>query len=167
MSHVPTDFPYDFSHLEMKYAEIQGDSSREIAVQSASTVMTYVNPPFILEDSGLFINSLGGFPGPYSSYIFGTLGWEGILKLVGDSRVAKFYSVIVYVDDDRDIHVFVGEVMGKISGEGRGDGGFGFDPIFVPEGHEQTFAEMGEEKNQISHRSRSVLSFLSYLEKKV
>lgn len=151
----------------MKYPEIQGESSREIAVQSASTVMTYVKPPFILEDSGLFINSLGGFPGPYSSYIFETLGWEGILKLVGESRAAKFYSVIVYVDTDRDIHVFVGEVMGRIKEEGRGDGGFGFDPIFVPEGYEQTFAEMGEEKNQISHRSRSVLSFLNYLEKKV
>ena len=168
MSRVEPDFPYIFEHYKMKYPEIQADSTFEIAVQSAATVMTYVNPPFLLEDSGLFVGSLGGFPGPYSSYIYQTIGWRGIISLMvdDDDRAARFYSVLVYVDEDRSINVFRGKVGGTIARDGRGEGGFGFDPIFVPEGYSKTFGEMGEEKNSISHRSNSVRKSLEYLRSK-
>ncbi len=159
----------ELSWIKLKYPELQGNSLAEIAIGSLGTVLSALtterNEYYFLEDAGLFINILKGFPGPYSSYVFETLGWEGILSLLNGKkdRNAEFRSVCaVYYNGE--IRTFTGTIKGRISSQGRGKQGFGFDPIFVPEGANETFAEMSiEEKNRFSHRVRSVSLMIDWV----
>uniref|UniRef100_A0A7C3IT17 XTP/dITP diphosphatase n=1 Tax=Candidatus Methanomethylicus mesodigestus TaxID=1867258 RepID=A0A7C3IT17_9CREN len=143
--------------------EIQSDSLERIAEHAAASAAAKLGCPVIAEDSGLFIKSLGGFPGPYSSYAFKTIGCSGILRLmegVSDRRAA-FRCSIAYAVPGNPTLLFAGEALGFISDSARGTRGFGFDPIFKSnEGRGLTFAEMeAEEKDRISHRGRAFRSF--------
>lgn len=146
--------------------EFQGTDIEEISTRSAMLAYVYLNRPVLVEDAGLFIEALNGFPGPYSSYVYKTIGINGILKLLSgvSNRRAYFKSVATIALKNR-LLLGVGIVYGEITHEPRGTRGFGFDPIFRPEGRERTFAEMNlEEKNQISHRARAVTEvFREYL----
>ena len=145
--------------------EIQSEDIARIAVVAASTAYSILGEPVAVEDAGLFIDALGGFPGPYSSYVYKTIGIRGILKLmegVADRR-ARFRAVIAYAGP-WGVEVFEGVVEGRIAEEPRGSGGFGFDPIFIPDGYKKTFAEMGvEEKSRISHRARAASRLCEWL----
>ncbi len=145
--------------------EIQSSSLHEIAQHSCQQVLETVNQPLFVEDAGMFIYQLNGFPGPYSSYVLNTLGNPGILKLMDGekNRVAVFRSVIAYGEPNREIHLFEGETMGRISRRIRGTE-WGFDPIFIPdEGDGSTYAEMSDEmKNRISHRAKSLANFVNW-----
>ncbi|EEB73636.1 XTP/dITP diphosphatase [Thermococcus sp. AM4] len=150
--------------LSIAYPEIQADTLEEVAEYGAEWLAERTEGPFFLDDSGLFVEALKGFPGVYSAYVYKTLGYNGILKLLeGESnRRAYFKSVIAYWDGE--LHIFTGRVDGEITEEARGSGGFGFDPIFKPEGFDRTFAEMTtEEKNEISHRGRALRAFATWL----
>ncbi len=146
--------------------EIQSDSIREIALTAARHAYSKLRRPLIADDSGLFIEELGGFPGPYSSYAYKTIGVEGILKLLEGStrRRACFRAALALILPPYE-KVFEGEVCGRIAGEPRGAGGFGFDPIFIPdEGDGRTFAEMSlQEKNRYSHRARAARALGEWL----
>ena len=148
------------------YPEIQVDTLNEVARHGARWLKGRIEPPFMLDDSGLFISALEGFPGVYSAYAYQTIGNRGILDLMewkGDKR-AEFKTVVALVDVNERIHLFEGSCRGTIIGEMRGKHGFGFDPIFVPEGYDVTFAEMTtEEKNEISHRSRAFMEVSRYI----
>ncbi|MEM3031765.1 MAG: RdgB/HAM1 family non-canonical purine NTP pyrophosphatase [Nitrososphaerota archaeon] len=144
--------------------ELQSDSLEEIAVFSSIQAYTQLRRPLFVEDAGLFINSLGGFPGPYSSYVYRTIGVEGVVKLVGHDRKATFVSVIAYYDGKSQPRIFRGSVKGQIAEVPRGRSGFGFDPIFIPAGYDTTFAELGlRRKMTVSHRSRSALRLIRWL----
>ncbi len=150
--------------LPVSYPEIQADTLEEVAEYGARWLAERVEGPFFLDDSGLFVEALNGFPGVYSAYVYKTLGYQGILKLLeGETnRRAYFKSVIAYWDDE--LHIFTGRVDGEITKEPRGSGGFGFDPVFRPDGFDGTFAEMTtEEKNKISHRGRALKAFATWL----
>ncbi len=147
--------------MRMKYLEPQGSDLEEIARLSALMLAEKIDGKFFIEDSGLFIEALKGFPGPYSSYVFKTIGNEGILRLMEgvENRKAYFKAVVAYYDGN-DVHTFTGVVEGEISKEVRGSEGFGYDPIFLYQG--RTFAEMKtEEKNKVSHRRRAFEKFFS------
>ena len=125
-----------------------------------------LNEMLLVEDSGLFIEALPDFPGVYSSHILKSLGCEGILKLLDDERSARFMTAAVLWTGEA-VEVFIGICEGHISTEIRGEGGFGFDPIFIPhdDEDERTFAEMTtEEKSSMSHRARALRSLHDYLE---
>ena len=149
--------------LEMvsrEYPEIQSGSLEEVALHGAS-VLALELERFIIEDSGFFVDALPGFPGVYSKHVHASIGLEGVLKLVGDDRRARFEACILFYDGEP--HLFKGEVRGTVSREERGTGGFGYDPIFVPEGHDRTFAEMTPaEKNELSHRGRALSSMADF-----
>ena len=150
--------------LRFSYPEIQADTLEEVAEYGAEWLSGRVNGPFFLDDSGLFINALKGFPGVYSAYAYKTLGMDGILRLLEKERdrSAYFKSVIAYWDGT--LHLFTGRVDGEIITEKRGSNGFGFDPVFRPSGFDKTFAEMTtEEKNKISHRGRALEAFAEWL----
>jgi XTP/dITP diphosphohydrolase len=110
----------------------------------------------------LFINSLGGFPGQYSSFVFRTLGNDGILKLLNGSidRSAYFLSLIAFCDG-RIFSISEGRVNGRIT-DRITDGGWGYDPIFVPDDTELTFAELKKSKNKYSHRKRALENFVQW-----
>jgi XTP/dITP diphosphohydrolase len=150
--------------LKIEYPEIQADTLEEVAEYGLRWLSERIKNPFFLDDSGLFVDALKGFPGVYSAYVYKTIGYEGILKLLqGEkNRRAYFKSVVAYWDGD--IHMFTGIVKGEITEKPRGSGGFGFDPVFRPEGFDRTFAEMTtEEKNLISHRGRALRAFATWL----
>jgi XTP/dITP diphosphohydrolase len=145
-----------FAQLEL--TEIQADQLEPIAEMKAREASTRVNAPAFVEDAGLFIESLRGFPGPYSAYVFRTLGIEGILALLGDqkSRRAHFRSVIGYCEPGAVPECFAASVDGTIALFPRG-GGWGYDPIFIPDGARGlTYGELEGEKNHRSHRRKSL-----------
>lgn len=155
--------------LRVKDVEIQSDSLKEIASASVVEAFKRCNLPVFVEDAGLFIEALNGFPGPYTAYVYKTINNEGILKLLNnmENRRAKFQSAIAYLDETLSEPLcFMGESSGKITLTQRrqqGKPGFGFDPIFQPDGSEKSFAEMTiEEKNGFSHRADALQKFAQY-----
>jgi XTP/dITP diphosphohydrolase len=158
--------------LKVKGAELQSDSLVEIAQASAREAFNRCRLPVIVEDAGLFIGALKGFPGPYAAYVYKTIGNRGVLKLMEgvEARKAVFRSAIAYCDSNvEEPVVFEGEAEGEITvNEWRGSGksGFGFDPIFRPSRSMKTFAEMTlEEKNGFSHRAKAVRKFAEWYKK--
>ena len=141
--------------------EVQSDTLEKIALQKIKHAFELCQKPVIIEDDGLFIDSLRGFPGPYSAYVFQTIGNGGILRLLGTQRSASFRSVIAYCDSAGDELLFRGRVGGTISRRPRGNG-WGYDPIFVPRGKTETFAEL--DKNGISHRYRALEKFARWFQ---
>lgn len=145
--------------------EVQSDSLEEIARIAAESIERK-DILFFVEDAGLFIRALNGFPGPYSSYVYKTIGLEGVLKLMKGvtDRSAVFRSVVALNVPRVGIKIFTGEVHGTIAEDIRGTHGFGFDPIFIPSGSNRTFAEMTPyEKNKVSHRAISLTKMAEWL----
>ncbi len=146
------------------YPELQEDEPEPIAAFGAEWAADKLNSEVMVDDSGLFIEVLGGFPGPYSAYVFDKLGNKRILKLMEEetARRAVFKCVIGYCIPGEKALVFSGEVAGEIADDIRGDGGFGYDPVFLV--GEKTFGEMtSEEKNRLSHRYRALIKFAEWL----
>ncbi|MDI1494759.1 MAG: non-canonical purine NTP pyrophosphatase [Cenarchaeum symbiont of Oopsacas minuta] len=145
--------------LKFTPIEIQSDTLEEIAFDKVQQAVKCTQSPVIVEDAGLFIDSLGGFPGPYSSYVFSTLGNDGILDLLRSKRDAKFCSVIAY-SSGHSTKLFSAMVQGKITRKPMG-GGWGYDPIFIPKYHSKTYGEI-DDKNKISHRRISLEKFANW-----
>ncbi len=152
--------------LKVKKLEIQDENLENVAKTSALNIIRETNLPIIVEDAGLFIEALNGFPGPYSSYVYQTLGIAGILKLLGgiENREATFKSAVAFCNPSGDLKYFQGTVKGRIAKKPRGSSGFGFDPIFEPkELPEKTFGEMTvDEKSRFSHRARALRRFAEW-----
>jgi XTP/dITP diphosphohydrolase len=132
------------------------------------SLSSYVAENVFVEDAGIFINALSGFPGVYSRYVFDTIGNKGILKLLdgSENRSARFVAVIGYKPGDGgSIKLFKGEVRGFVSLFPKGESGFGYDPIFVPEGFKRTFGEDTIIKSQVSHRKRAAEGLMKYLKR--
>lgn len=151
-----------------------GTTFRENALQKAQYVKKYYGFDCFADDSGLEVDALDGAPGVHSARYASAEGDPGhdsqanMDKLLNalqgkENRKADFRTVIVFVTDN-SVHYFEGQVDGVILDARRGDGGFGYDPIFMPDGYDCSFAEMAaEEKNTISHRARAVEQFVRFL----
>jgi XTP/dITP diphosphohydrolase len=134
--------------------------------------MSHLSDDLILsDDSGLEVDALGGAPGVYSSRFAGEEGNDArnnaklLRELEGrDDRSARFRCVMVLARKGEVLADFSGTVEGTILTAARGTGGFGYDPLFVPEGFDQSFAELGEAtKNSLSHRARALAEVRSWL----
>ena len=158
--------------LRAKTVEIQGETLEEIACASAEESFRECHLPIIVEDAGLFIKTLNGFPGPYAAYVYKTIGNKGLLKIMRNvnDREAKFESAIAYRSKDLNIPIcFKGNVTGEITLKEckKNNESFGFDPIFKPVGSHKTFAEMSiEEKNRCSHRAKALRCFAEWHKEK-
>jgi XTP/dITP diphosphohydrolase len=152
---------YELSQRSEDIEEIQADDLEDVVRDCMAQLQSRGLCNYIIDDSGLFIDTLGGFPGVYSAYVLKTLGCQGIIKLLegkGD-RTAKFRCCIGCNAEGIGQIVVSAEAVGSIIREERGRGGFGFDPIFVPTGHDKTFSQLPlEEKNRISHRGKAINS---------
>ena len=159
---ILSEYNIRLKHLAYDKLELQSYSIEDISKFSAIQAYKQLKQPLIVEDAGLIIHSLNGFPGPYSSYVFQTIGCDGILQLMRDaiSRSAEFLSVVTYIDLKEGMECFTGGVRGYISYEKKGEEGFGFDPIFIPDTETLTFAEISSAyKNKISHRGKALRLF--------
>jgi XTP/dITP diphosphohydrolase len=157
---------YELEHIKISYPEIQADRLEDTIVPGLEWLMQRYDRPLMMDDSGLFIDVLKGFPGVYSSYVFKTLGCDGILRLMQgvSDRSARFECCIGFMMPGGRPHVSKGVAEGQVSEEKAGSGGFGYDPIFVPEGYSKTYAQIEvAEKNGISHRGRAIEAFLKEL----
>jgi len=154
------NFDINLGFIKCDLQEIQNRSLKKIATQKAFDAFNQYNKPIIVEDDGLFIDTLNGFPGPFSSYVFQTIGNKGVLHLVKKIRVAKFVSVIAYCDKKNKCTLFDAGIHGKISKNILGNG-WGYDPIFISKGNNKTFAQLTN-KNQVSHRFRALKKFSNW-----
>jgi XTP/dITP diphosphohydrolase len=141
--------------------------------QKAEYVWTNFGVSCFADDSGLEIDALHGEPGVDSAFYSGSRSFENNIKKVltnlsGESnRKARFITVFTLLLHGVE-HQFEGIVEGQILQEPRGSGGFGYDPIFLPDGHDRTFAEMSlDEKSKISHRSKALAKMVAYLKDQV
>jgi len=166
---IGKEYSVSINWVNQEYEEIQNNKLETIALKSCKRILqkepSLNNKNFFLEDAGLFIEALDGFPGPYSSYVFKTIGNEGILKLMEEekNRRAFFKSVIAYYSNN-ETKIHTGKTEGEIIHNMRGEKGFGFDPIFQPTNSNATFAEMSlETKNLYSHRQKSLRELLTSL----
>ena len=165
---VLTNYGITVGMLRAKSLEIQSDSLEEIAEKSAQDVFRKCKLPIIVEDAGLFIEALNGFPGPYAAYVYKTIGNEGLLRTMKNvkKRNAKFKSVIAYCSAMHESTIcFEGEVEGEITIgiRKKSEASFGFDPIFKPQNSDKTFAEMAiDEKNKFSHRAMALGRFAEW-----
>ena len=153
--------------------EETGSSFEENAYIKAKAVFDFCGLPTMAEDSGLCCEGIGGDPGIYTAR-YGGLPVDHnrnmdklLLALEGKSRKAFFRTVACFIlkeGGEETSTFFDGEIHGKISQDKRGDQGFGYDPIFIPEHHTTTFAEMSDEdKASMSHRGRAMLLFGDYI----
>ncbi len=145
------------------------------AVKKAVEVCGCTGKPALADDSGLEVDALGGAPGVYSARYAGDSGggndvknYEKLLfelKDVSDEkRGARFVCYIALAFPDGTVKTFFGYAKGRIGHAPRGTTGFGYDPVFIPEGHERTFAEMsGEEKDHLSHRGKALEKLADFL----
>ena len=151
--------------LKRAKVEIQDSSLEKIARHAIKTASVNDLGLLLVEDSGLFIDALRGFPGPFSSYVYKTIGLNGILGLMHGQRKrnAYFQTSIAVASAKVPPRVFTGIVRGSVSREIRGTAGFGYDPIFIPEGFRETFGQTKAEfKNKTSHRARAFLKFANW-----
>ena len=149
--------------------EVQTLDFAEVAAHKARSAYDALGrPPYpvLVEDSGLVIRAWNGLPGALTKWFIASVGNEGLLEMLcGGDRRARAICAVAVADAGREgVRVFKGEVGGTIASEPRGDGGFGWDPIFVPEGSELTYAQMGEAKNEDSHRVRAFRKIRGWLE---
>lgn len=147
--------------IKMSIQEIQSESVHRIAEDKSTYAFKHLLRPVVIEDDGFYISSLNGFPGQYSSFVYKTLGNQGILKLMLNkvNRRAYFLSVIAY-NDGRTLKMFSGKTQGMLS-KVAAEGGWGFDPIFLPKNTNKTYAELSRlnRKSFYSHRRKSIEKF--------
>ncbi|MCC5904712.1 MAG: RdgB/HAM1 family non-canonical purine NTP pyrophosphatase [Balneolaceae bacterium] len=159
------DFP-DGEEVDEDQPSLEGNALKKARYWHQKTGL-----PSLSDDTGLEVDVLSGAPGVYSaryagknaSYLQNT---EKLLHEINgqNNRSAQFRTVIAFVEGKGREHLFEGICRGTIISEPRGDKGFGYDPVFVPNGYKQTFAELlSEEKNRISHRGRALQKFAEFL----
>jgi XTP/dITP diphosphohydrolase len=162
-SRILSKFGIHLKMLDYEKVEIQSNTLVRIAKYAASLASMKLKKTLIVEDSGLFINALNGFPGPFSSYVYRTVGCRGVLKLLSGkaNRNSVFKCVVAFCSPSTNPLIFEGKAFGSIALSVKGSGGFGFDPIFIPKkGDGRTFAELiPEDKDRLSHRGAAFRNF--------
>jgi len=152
--------------LDGKGIEIQAETTGEVAAYASRGAAAAAGRGVLVEDAGLYVEALRGFPGPYSAHAFKTIGVAGIITLLRsspDKRDARFVSSLAYCEPLGEPSLFEGSVRGTITTRPRGKRGFGFDPIFIPDGGSKTFGELTiEEKSEVSHRADSMRKFAKW-----
>lgn len=161
---VGEGFGIEFIQLREQYPEIRDESVETVAREGARFIFQKVETPILVEDTGLYISSLNGFPGSYSAFVFEKIGNQGVLNLLRNVQdiSAQFVCAVAYCDSSK-LMAFRGFVEGTISRTPMGDGGFGYDPIFIPNGHKKTFAQDPELKSKVSHRKIAFEKFCQWL----
>ncbi len=160
---------YNLIQKDLKTIEIQADTIKSVAEFKLNSVKDKLIGSSFIEDAGFFVdNPLNGFPGVYSSYVMKTIGNKGILNLIDNYEDSKahFSTVIaLYFKPLNKLLFFEGTVEGKISSLQKGNQGFGFDPIFIPDDiPTKTFAELTtSQKNSISHRGKAWMKLMDFL----
>lgn len=162
------DFP------ELPAVDETGTTFLQNATLKAEAISAVVDGMVLSDDSGLEVDALEGAPGVYSSSYGGEEGnhqknnaalLAALKNISNKNRTARFRCVMVVAEKGKALAHFTGAVEGSIIEELHGQGGFGYDPLFIPDGYDQTFAELGDAvKNTLSHRARALAGFTKWLQ---
>ena len=138
--------------------EIQTPDLNEVVRHKAQQAYSALQCPVMVEDSGLVFHAWNGLPGALVKWFEETVGCQGMLRMVKDFNDRSATAICCFaVYDGKNMRIARGEVNGTLAEKIRGENGFGWDVIFIPDGHERTYAEMSaQEKNAISHRKRAL-----------
>ena len=156
----------DVIPARLKIDEIQTEDVRKLVKDKLLKAFKKVGRPVFVEHTGLFMESMNGFPGGLTQIFWDKLEADTFSTLFGklENTNVTAKTTIGYCDSS-NIHYFEGEIHGKISGEPKGDRTFQWDCVFIPEGHSMTFAELGDKKNEISMRRIAFDKFNEFLQK--
>jgi inosine triphosphate pyrophosphatase len=157
--------PYKLEAFNLDLPELQGESETIVA-EKCRLASLKVNGPVLVEDTSLCFNALGGMPGPYVKWFQDKIGVQGLnnLLMAYEDKSAYAQCIFAFKNGKGDpIHLFTGKINGTIV-SARGPNKFGWDPIFMPSGYTETFAEMESElKNTISHRYKALQLLKKFL----
>lgn len=157
----------DVKTRNLDIPEIQALNVEEVAKAKALAAFQLTGQPVIVDDTGMSIEALNGLPGALVAWFLDNLKPIGILKILNSerNRRASVSTCIGYADQN-GVSVFTGIIYGKIANSLKGNNGFGYDPIFIPDGYNKTYAEMtSDEKNEISMRKIALLKFKDFMQK--
>jgi XTP/dITP diphosphohydrolase len=159
---------FELERTDLDLPEIQAIEPAEVAIEKARAAQEALGRPglpVLVEDSGLMVDAWHGFPGALTKWLMRSVGNEGLLRMLsaGEDRSARAVCVVALAEADGTVRTFRGEVPGALAPRPRGTGGFGYDPVFVPEWSSMTYAEMGEGKNADSHRARAFRAVREWL----
>lgn len=144
--------------------EIQTLDLDQLITHKAKAAYNIIKKPVLVEDVDFKIKALKGLPGTFIKFFLQTLGTEGTVQLVKSQKKDTIVTAAYAIYDGKNLKIFKGSVHGTLSMKNRGEHGFGFDKIFIPEGYKQTFAQMPPSlKNQISHRAKALRKLKKYL----
>jgi len=155
----------DLEQIDLELLEPQGIDVAEVVEEKARDAYEKCGKPVLVEDTGLEFIAWNGLPGALIKWFMDSVDNKGILKMMaGEAERGIKAKTAVGFYDGQKCHVFVGEVEGEIPAEVRGQSGFGWDPLFIPKGYDESFAEMGSaEKNQISMRKLALEKLSNFL----
>lgn len=152
---------HQVSNIEIP--EIQSLDLDEVIIAKAKAAYAKIKKPVLVTDVSLEIEGLDGFPGPFVKFFLKTLGAEKTVQLVKGSRKTKVTDAVA-IYDGKNLKIFKGSVWGKVVPKAKGKNGFGFDFVFVPDGHNKTWAQMPSSlKNKISHRAKALRKLKKFL----
>jgi non-canonical purine NTP pyrophosphatase (RdgB/HAM1 family) len=144
--------PFPLEHQKLDLAEIQSLDVEEVVEHKVKEAFTKLQKPILVHDASLTFLSLGKLPGPFVKWFLEEIGNEGLCKLVTDETNREALAEVAYgIYDGKTFHKILHRVKGTIPDMPRGENGFGWDPIFIPEGYDKTYAEMSDEELQAAY----------------
>lgn len=149
------------NHSDLDLDEIQSVDVEEVAIHKAKQAYELLKEPVIVEDTGLYLEELNGLPGALIKFFVKKLTLEQICSLIKENRSATAVICIAYFNG-QELKTFKGETKGEIAKEPKGTNGFGWDPIFIPEGYSQTFAEITSEEKEDKFMRKEAIKKLKH-----
>jgi XTP/dITP diphosphohydrolase len=154
---------YTITKAHITIEEIQTEDMEALVSDKVIKAYEKIRRPVFVDHTGLHLDVLAGFPAGLTEIFWNRLKNERLAQLFGNTAVTAV-TLIGYCDG-KSLSIFRGEVAGMIASEPRGPDAFQWDPIFIPHGHSNTFAELGDDKNEISMRRLAINQFIAYLDK--
>ena len=157
--------PFELQSQHIDLPEYQGEPD-DIAIAKCKEALRILDKPVLVEDTSLCFNAMKGLPGPYIKWFLEKLKPEGLHKMLNSYEDKSAYALCIfaYGEPGKEVRLFHGKTDGSIV-EPRGPRNFGWDPVFLPDGKNLTYAEMPkEEKNLLSHRYKALKAFKEFLE---
>ena len=165
VSDVLKDYPIELEHLNLEYEENHDSSMEEIAKGAAKKLAEELRKAVIVDDTGLFFEAFPGFPGALPKFVFKSLGYRGILKLIeGENRRAYFKTVVGFCEPGKEPLLFEGEMYGQITEEVYGlekdEDAMPYNRIFIPDGETRPIVDTTlQERNKFLQRAKAFIKF--------
>lgn len=158
----------EINQIKMDTIEIQSDNIEDVAKFSAKYAFEKLNIPVLKNDTGLFVETLGGFPGAYSHYAEDKIGYEGLLKLLErkENRKAYFLEVFALALSKDEVYTFTCKTSGRISKVPQGNFGWGWDYVFIPDGEEKPLACFEDSERYKKWNNNGFYQILNFLNEK-